>query len=168
MKSRHDELLLALHDAHGRALFSYVARMTGDDALAQDIVQETLLKAWKNPKILERSNDSVRAWLFTVARNLVIDDRRSARYRRESATETLPDVPTADETDALLEAWVISDVLLMLSESHRRAIVSAYYLGNSVAEIARQEDVPIGTIKSRLHYALAALKLSLQERGAGQ
>ncbi|MEJ0014462.1 MAG: sigma-70 family RNA polymerase sigma factor [Actinomycetota bacterium] len=168
MKSKHDELLLALHDAHGRALFSYVGRMTGDNALAQDIVQETLLKAWKQPKILEQNNDSVRAWLFTVARNLVIDDRRSARFRRESTTDTIPDVPTADETDAVLEAWIISDVLLTLSEVHRRAIVSAYYLGNSVAEIARQEEVPVGTIKSRLHYALAALKLSLQERGAGQ
>jgi RNA polymerase sigma-70 factor (ECF subfamily) len=168
MKSKHDELLLALHDAHGRALFSYVARMTGDDALAQDIVQETLLKAWKNVKILEQSNDAVRAWLFTVARNLVIDDRRSARFRKESSTDTIPDVPSTDETDAVLDAWVIADVLLMLSEQHRRAIVSAYYMGNSVAEIARQEEVPIGTIKSRLHYALAALRLSLQERGAGQ
>ncbi len=168
MKSKHDDLLLALHHAHGRALFNYVARMTGDDALAQDIVQESLLKAWKHPSILDQSNDSTRAWLFTVARNLVIDDRRSARFRRESATEIIPDIPTADETDAVLDAWVISDVLSTLSESHRRAIVSAYYLGNSVAEIARQEDVPVGTIKSRLHYALAALKLSLQERGAGQ
>ena len=168
MKSKHADLLLALHDAHGRALFSYVARMTGDDALAQDIVQETLLKAWKHPSILQQNNDSTRAWLFTVARNMVIDDRRSARFRRESATETLPDIPTLDETDAVLDAWVISDVLLTLSELHRRAIVSAYYLGNSVAEIARQEDVPVGTIKSRLHYALAALRLSLQEKGAGQ
>ena len=167
MKSKHDDLLLALHDAHGRALFSYVARITGDNALAEDIVQETLFKAWKHPKILEQNNDSVRAWLFTVARNLVIDDRRSARFRRESATDTIPDVPTKDETDAVLDAWVISDVLLTLSEQHRRAIVSAYYMGNSVAEIARQEEVPVGTIKSRLHYALAALKLSLQERGAG-
>ena len=167
MKSKHDDLLLALHDAHGRALFSYVARITGDNALAEDIVQETLFKAWKHPKILEQNNDSVRAWLFTVARNLVIDDRRSARFRRESATDIIPDVPTKDETDAVLDAWVISDVLLTLSEQHRRAIVSAYYMGNSVAEIARQEEVPVGTIKSRLHYALAALKLSLQERGAG-
>ena len=167
MKSKHDDLLVALHDAHGRALFSYVARITGDNALAEDIVQETLFKAWKNPRILEQNNDSVRAWLFTVARNLVIDDRRSARFRRETATDLIPDVPTKDETDAVLDAWVISDVLLSLSEQHRRAIVSAYYMGNSVAEIARQEEVPVGTIKSRLHYALAALKLSLQERGAG-
>jgi RNA polymerase sigma-70 factor (ECF subfamily) len=168
IKSAHDELLLALHQAHGQALFSYVNRMTGDSALAQDIVQESLLKAWRHSSILEGDKDSTRAWLFTVARNLVIDDRRSARFRRESPTEKIPELPTADETNAVLDAWVISDVLASLSASHRRAIVSTYYLGISVAEIAHQEEVPVGTIKSRLHYALAALKLALQERGVEQ
>lgn len=165
-KSKQDELLFAVNQAHGRSLFSYVSRITGDDALAQDIVQEALLKAWKHPTILQQNSDATRAWLFTVARNMVIDDRRSARFRRESATETLPEVSMADETDAALDSWVISDVLMTLSEQHRRVIVSAYFQGLSVAEIARQEEVPAGTIKSRLHYALAALRLSLQERGA--
>ncbi len=168
VKSKQDELLLAVNQAHGRALFSYISRMTGDDALAQDIVQEALLKAWKHPTILQQGDDATRSWLFTVARNLVIDDRRSARFRRESATDILPDVSIADETDAALDSWVISDVLMTLSEQHRRAIVSAYFQGNSVAEIARLEGVAVGTIKSRLHYALAALRLSLQERGAGK
>ncbi len=168
MKSRNDDLLLALHRAHGEALFNYVARLTGDSALAQDIVQESLLKAWRHPSILEQENASTRAWLFTVARNLVIDDRRSARYRRETAVEVLPDLPKEDETSALLDSWMISEVLSKLSEPHRRAVVGAYYLGNSVAEIARLEQVPVGTIKSRLHYALAAIKIALQERGVGE
>lgn len=168
LTSEQDELLLALYRAHRQPLYRYVYRMTMDSASAQDIVQETLLKAWKNPAVLERDDNSTRAWLFTVARNLVIDDRRSARFRRESAKETLPEIPTGDQTDAVLDAWLISDVLATLSEAHRRAIISAYYLGNSVAEIAKQEDVAVGTVKSRLHYALAALRLSLQERGAGQ
>jgi RNA polymerase sigma-70 factor (ECF subfamily) len=168
LKSDPDDLLLALSQAHRQSLFNYVYRMTADSGLAQDIVQESLLKAWKHPSILEQGDGSARAWLFTVARNLVIDDRRSARFRRELATEVLPEIPTADETDAVLDAWLVSDVLATLSEVHRRAIVSAYYLGNSVVEIARQEEVPVGTIKSRLHYALAALRLSLQEKGAGQ
>ena len=167
-KSKHDDLLLALNRAHGQALFSYVSRLTGDRALAQDIVQESLLKAWRHSSILEQEVDSTRAWLFTVARNLVIDDRRSARFRRESVVEVLPELPAVDEINAKLDIWMISDVLASLSEPHRRAVVSAYYLGNSVAEIAAQEEVPVGTIKTRLHYALAAIKISLQERGIEQ
>lgn len=168
VKNDQEELLLALDRSHRQPLMNYVQRMTMDHGLTQDIVQETLLKAWKNPAILERGEDAVRAWLFTVARNLVVDHRRSARFRRESPTEFLPEVSSPDQTDAMLDAWMISDVLATLSEAHRRAIVSAYYLGSSVAEIAKAEGVAVGTVKSRLHYAMASLRLALQERGAGQ
>lgn len=168
MSVDHEELLRVLHDRHGPALYRYVARLTGDHTFAQDVVQESLLRAWKNSSILQQSDDSVRAWLFTVARNLVIDDRRSARFKRERTTDLLPESGVHDETETLLTAWLLSDVLSLLSAEHRSAIVAAYYLGHSVAEIARQEDVPIGTVKSRLHYALRALRLSLQEKGAIQ
>jgi RNA polymerase sigma-70 factor (ECF subfamily) len=168
MSSRQDELLQALHDVHGSALTRFVSRMTQDASFAQDVVQEALLRAWKHPEILAQSDDAARAWLFTVARNLVIDDRRSARYRREVSTDVLPESGGSNETDSVLDAWILSDALSSLSASHRSAIVSAYYLGHSITEIARQEGVPEGTIKSRLHYALRALRLSLQERGAAQ
>ncbi len=166
MSPTHDELLEALHDAHGPALFRFVAHLTHDTNFAEDVVQEALLRAWKRPEILEQNDEAARAWLFTVARNLVIDDRRSARYRREISTEVLPDAATQDETNSALDAWIISDALSTLSIPHRKAVVAAYYLGQSITEIARQQDVPEGTIKSRLHFALRALRLSLQEKGA--
>ena len=166
MSIKQDELLQALHDVHGPALTRFVTKMTHDASFAQDVVQEALLRAWKRPEILAQSDDAARAWLFTVARNLVIDDRRSARYRREVSTDVLPETVGSDEMDSALDAWILSDALSSLSIQHRSAIVSAYYVGHSIAEIARQEGVPEGTIKSRLHYALRALRLSLQERGA--
>jgi RNA polymerase sigma-70 factor (ECF subfamily) len=162
------ELLRALHDAHGPALFRYVVRLTRDHALAQDVVQEALLRAWRRPAILEQSDEAARAWLFTVARNLVIDDRRSARHNHEFPTEHLPESPGQDMTEPVLDAWLIADALSSLSVEHRTAVVSAYYLGQTVAEIARREDVPEGTVKSRLHYALRAMRLALQERGVTQ
>ncbi|MBI3429830.1 MAG: sigma-70 family RNA polymerase sigma factor [Actinobacteria bacterium] len=168
MSATHDELLEALHDAHGPALFRFVAHLTHDTNFAEDVVQEALLRAWKRPEILEQDDAAARAWLFTVARNLVIDDRRSARYRREIVTEVLPDGARQDETNSALDAWIISDALSTLSLQHRKAVIAAYYLGQSITEIAREQDVPEGTIKSRLHFALRALRLSLQEKGAMQ
>ena len=168
MSANQGELLRALHDAHGPALFRYVLRITGDYSFAEDVVQESLLRAWKNLTILEQGDESVRAWLFTVARNVVIDDRRSARHTREIVTDELPEVPGADKTESIFDAWILSDALLSLSPQHRGAVVSAYYLGHTVAEIAHQQGVPEGTIKSRLHYALRALRLALQERGITQ
>ena len=165
MATEQGDLLRAIHDAHAPALLRFVVRLTGDHTFAQDVVQEALLRAWKKPAILEQSDESVRAWLFTVARNIVIDDRRSARHAREFWTDELPESPTPDGSNAVLDAWILADALASLSIEHRTAVVSAYYLGNTVAEIARRDDVPEGTVKSRLHYALRAMRIALQERG---
>ena len=70
--------LKRLHDQHAAALWRYAWRLTGDHAHAQDVVQETLLRAWQHPHVLN-NGQSPRGWLFTVARNMVIDDRRSAK-----------------------------------------------------------------------------------------
>ena len=168
MSVEQDELMRVLSDVHGPVLTRFVTRLTGDFAFSQDVVQESLLRAWKNGRILEQGESAARAWLFTVARNIVIDDWRSARNAREFATDDLPEVPTPDKADAVLDSWMLSDALLSLSLEHRTAVVGAYYLGHTVAEIARREDVPEGTVKSRLHYALRALRLALQERGITQ
>ncbi|SDZ33323.1 sigma-70 family RNA polymerase sigma factor [Herbiconiux ginsengi] len=165
MSEDQAELLRAIHDAHGPALFRYVVRLTHDQNFAQDVVQESLLRAWRSPAILEQSDEAARSWLFTVARNLVIDDRRSARHAHEFPTDEVPDRGVHDETDAVLDKWLLSDALLSLSLEHRTAIVSSYYLGQSAAEIAERENVPVGTVRSRIHYALRALRLALQERG---
>jgi RNA polymerase sigma-70 factor, ECF subfamily len=164
--SGDDELLLrALHDEHAPALRRFVIRLTGDASLADDVVQETLLRAWRKPEVLAQSTSSARAWLFTVARNLVIDDRRSARRNHELATDTVPEQVSADRTDAVLESWLVAEALAGLSLDHRTVIVHAYYGGRTVPEISRELDVPEGTVKSRLHYGLRALRLAMQEKG---
>lgn len=159
-----DALLTAVHAAHGAELHRYVAAMT-DDSRAQDVVQETLLRAWRHPDVLLRPESSVRAWLFTVARNLVVDDVRSARRRRELTTDEVPEAEVQDSTQEVLDAWLVADALVGLSPEHREVIVGAYYQDRSVAQLASTHDIPAGTVKSRLHYGLRAMRLALQERG---
>ncbi len=159
-------LLRAIHDAHSQELLRYVLRLTrGDMPFAEDVVQETLLRLWRKPDLLAQRGEGIRAWLFTVARNQVIDDRRSARYARELRTEVVPERPSADEIGPAFDKWILSDALMSLSPDHRVAVVRAYYLGQTVADIAADEQIPEGTVKSRLHYALRALRIALQERG---
>jgi RNA polymerase sigma-70 factor (ECF subfamily) len=156
----------ALHDEHAQALWGFCLHLThGDRERAEDLVQETLVRAWRSPRVLDGSTSSTRAWLFTVARHLVIDDWRSARSRHEFAAAEPPETPAADRTDELLESWLVADALARLSPEHRAVIVECYYRGRSVAEAADRLEIPPGTVKSRTHYALRALRLALQEMG---
>jgi RNA polymerase sigma-70 factor (ECF subfamily) len=144
-------LLRELHDVHASALWRFVVRLTGDDRLAEDVVQETLLRAWRRPQILSEDEAGARAWLFTVVREVASDD--------------LPEKPSADHANAVLDAWLVAESLAQLSEEHRQVIVRAYYGRRTVTDIAAELDIPSGTVKSRLHYGLRALKLALQEKG---
>ena len=73
-------LMRVLYDEHGPALWRYAVRLTGDPARAEDVVQETLLRAWQHPEVTD-GDRSARAWLFTVARNMIIDERRRRPVR---------------------------------------------------------------------------------------
>ncbi|AJT41044.1 sigma-70 family RNA polymerase sigma factor [Psychromicrobium lacuslunae] len=162
------QLLEALHQAHAAELSRFVARLTGDHAQAEDITQETLFRAWQRPAVLARPQPAVRAWLFTVARNLVVDDWRSARKRHEIGTDQPPEEHQPDSTDRVLDSWLISEALTVLSTEHRQILLHGYYRSLSVREIALELGIPEGTVKSRMHYALRAMKLALQERGVTQ
>jgi RNA polymerase sigma-70 factor (ECF subfamily) len=164
MGGRDPGTLRVLHDEHAGALWHYVFRLTHDRARSEDIVQETLLRAWRTD-LADDGTGSVRAWLFTVARNLVIDDSRSARRRHEVNTDTPPDAAVADRTDALFDSMLVTEALHTLSMDHRTVVARAYFARQTVAEIADELDIPPGTVKSRLHYGLRALRLALQERG---
>ena len=96
MSDSQVDLMRALHDEHAASLWGYCLRLTGGDhARAQDVVQETLLRAWRHPSVLDQSQRSARSWLFTVARNVVIDDWRTRRSRLELSTGDVPEVVPA-------------------------------------------------------------------------
>ncbi|WP_206446628.1 sigma-70 family RNA polymerase sigma factor [Agrococcus sp. KRD186] len=164
MPGQDAEQLGALYDAHAAPVWRYVVHLTGDRAGADDVVQETLLRAWRSPQILAEPA-TARAWMLTVARHLVIDETRTARRRHEVVVAELPERATTDATDALFEAILIEDALAELSAEHRGVIIRAYFGGRQIAEIAAELEIPEGTVKSRLHYGLRALRLALQEQG---
>ncbi|OBH18479.1 sigma-70 family RNA polymerase sigma factor [Mycolicibacter terrae] len=157
-----------LYDEHAAVLWRYALRLTGDRSRAEDVVQETLLRAWQHPEVIGDAERSPRAWLCTVARNLIIDERRSAAFRNvvgvfdESDT---PEQPTRDEVDTALDRMLIADAMTHLSTDHQAVIERAYYRGWTTGQVAEDLGIAEGTVKSRLHYAVRALRLALQEMG---
>jgi RNA polymerase sigma-70 factor (ECF subfamily) len=156
-----------LHEEHAEVLWRFCLRLVGGDrARAEDVTQETLLRAWRHRAVLESPPPAVRSWLFTVARNIVIDEWRSKRAQLETAVAVVPETgATEDGSDQLLLSWVVAEALTHLSPEHRAVLLECYYRGRPVAEAARRLGVPEGTVKSRTHYALRALKLALEELG---
>ncbi|HEU0214542.1 MAG TPA: sigma-70 family RNA polymerase sigma factor [Jiangellaceae bacterium] len=168
MRTRHvadDDLLRTLYDEHAAALLGFVRRLVdGDRQHAEDIVQETLLRAWRHPDAL--TGDRTRPWLFTVARNLVISRYRARRARAGEVPLPSGDVLVADdELDQAMLSWQVADALGKLTPAHRDVLVHLFFGGQSIAEAAAALGVPEGTVKSRSFYALRALRLVFEESG---
>lgn len=162
------DLMVELHGDHARALWGFALRLTGGDrARAEDVVQETLLRAWRDRDVLEATTAGARAWLFTVARRIVIDEWRSSRAQREVLADEVPEPPDpgAASTDGLLEGWLVADALGRLTAEHRQVLALCYFGGRTVAEAAAELGIPPGTVKSRTFYALRSLRLVLEEMG---
>ncbi len=156
----------ALYAEYGGPLLRYVSGlMGGDRQRAEDIVQETLLRAWRHPEVVQSSERSPRSWLFAVARNLTIDAYR-AKAARPTEIEEAPDTAADDNRlDAALTHFELLEAMHGLADQHREAIVAVYYRGLSIEEAAALLGVPAGTVKSRCHYALRALRVLCEERG---
>jgi RNA polymerase sigma-70 factor, ECF subfamily len=160
-----DEALVhAVYAEHGRALLAYATRLMGDRAAAEDIVQETLIRAWRHPEVMTNGRGSTRGWLLTVARNLVTDRMRARAARPKEVPEdpALPPVER-DHADQVVASVTVLQAMDGLSEDHRGVLEELYFNGRSLAEAATALGIPAGTVKSRSYYALRALRERLTE-----
>jgi RNA polymerase sigma-70 factor, ECF subfamily len=154
-----EALVRSLYAEHGRSLLAYATRLTGDRAAAEDVVQETLVRAWKHADDLTGGKGSVRGWLLTVARNIVTDRARARAVRPVEVADVVDRPPVeGDHSESVVNTMVILAALDQVSPEHREVLVELYYRGRSVTEAAKELGVPAGTVKSRSYYALRALR----------
>ncbi|TDD39204.1 sigma-70 family RNA polymerase sigma factor [Actinomadura sp. KC06] len=164
---RDEDIVAELYREYHRPLLAFVLRLTGGDRpWAEDVVQETMIRAWRSADRLDDRTSSLMPWLATVSRRIVIDHRRHREVRPpEVGDGPLENLPMADELDGLLRKVVVTEALESLSPAHRQALTETVLRDRTVNQAAEYLGIPVGTVKSRVYYALRALRVALEERG---
>ena len=162
-----DAAVRLLYSRHAEALRAYVVRFCPDRASADDIVQETFIRAWRHLPQLTADDRPIRPWLFKVARNLLIDADRAARAWPVTV-QAQPAEDVGDDTglDQILDRQLVTGALQHLSPANRTVLVETFYCGGTTATVARRLGTPSGAARSRLHCALQALRQHLQDHDA--
>ena len=163
-----DEPVRQLYEAYGPAVRNYLVRLTGGDRhRAEDVMQETFIRAWRHPEARRADGQWSRPWLFTVARRIAIDHVRAALARPcELGDHRLDDRQTVDDDyERLVERHEVLAALEDLPERLRGVLVEVYFHDRSVAETAQALGIAAGTVKSRTFYGLRALREALIDRG---
>lgn len=159
--------LFARRAAHGPELYRFAQRALGDAGAAQDVVQDTFLRAWRAADRYDPQLASLRVWLFSIARNVIIDHHRARQARPwlgELAGEPAADAPAAvDAIDELMRSWVVEEAMRCLNEDHRRALAETALAGRPYDEVAAELGIPVSTLRSRVFYGLKALRVVMEE-----
>ena len=158
------DALEELYDRYRTMAYSIALRMTADAALAEDVVQEAFLGAWRNASRYVDGRGSVKTWLLAIVHHRAVDAIRRRRPTTElpeaeappPAALTLPDI--WPDVSAGLDRETVLDALDALTDVQREAIELAYFGGLTHQEIAVRTDTPLGTVKSRIRLGLLAMR----------
>jgi RNA polymerase sigma-70 factor, ECF subfamily len=160
--------LEALYRRHGQAVLAQLVLVIGDRTLSEEILQDTMLAVWDGAGGF-RGESTVRSWLIAIARRKARDRLRRRRLR--SVDETcLAESPAAEPGPEQLalgraEAAAVAALVGELSDTHREVLGLVFGAGMTLTEAAEVLDVPLGTVKSRLYAARAALARAMSEKG---
>lgn len=165
-----EDTLRAAYAAHGAELFRLALRTLGDRGLAEEVVQDTFVRAWRSRERFDAERGSRRTWLFSIARNLIVDAARARASRprvgeRPAEGRDRNPVVAEDPTERVLLSMQIEEALGRIGSEHRTVIVEVCYRGRPYAEVATELGVPVGTLRSRMYYGLKTLRLALEEVG---
>ncbi len=162
-----EEGLRAAFLTYSGELYGYARRSLNDAGTAEEVVQETFIRAWRARERFDPELGSLRTWLFAIERRIVIDHARSRALRQ---TSPLPAdlVQVGDDLERALVGWQVEEALRRLRPEHSQVLVETYYRGRSGREVAQELGIPEGTVRSRLFYALQSLRLTLDEMGWDQ
>jgi RNA polymerase sigma-70 factor (ECF subfamily) len=157
-----DALVKGFYEENAAFMITYVTGLLNDRHLAEDVVQETMLRAWRHCEGFSSEKGSVRGWLIRVAHNIAMDKLRMRRSRPIEVAETSgPEPQVGDHAEAVVTALHIQQALARLSPAHRDVLEQVYLKGLTAGEAATVLGIPEGTVFSRAYYGLRTLRREL-------
>lgn len=152
-----------LYRRYERRLYGLGCKLLGDTSLAEELVQETFLRVWRNAAQFDPARGSVATYVFTIARRIAVD-----LWRRPSSRPFQPEpddgAAPGDAVERVLVGLTVRDALDSLSADHRQVLELSYRRDLNQRDIAHQLGLPLGTVKTRTYYGLRALKKALEAR----
>jgi len=169
MRSGDEAALALLYDRYASPIYALALRITGDRQAAQEVLQDTFLRAWNHATTFDTARGACSAWLFTIARRRALDIFRNRQRQVEMATGGrfvsdgggVPDPSQSDESNQIVLVETVTQALAQLPRTQRQAIELAYFGGLSQQQIATETNTPLGTVKSRMRAALDTLRIHL-------
>lgn len=155
--------LADLYDHFERPLYALGIRALGDRQRAEELVQDTILKVWRNASGFDAGKGELAAWIFTIARRSAVDIIRRDRRVPVPVDASLHDAAEDDDSESAWRAWEIALTLSRLPEKQRQVVELGVIQGYTHVEIAERLGVPLGTIKTRIYAGLRALRARLEE-----
>jgi RNA polymerase sigma-70 factor (ECF subfamily) len=153
-----------LYRRYSRPVLGLALRRLGDRGRAEDAVQDAFAAIWRSAGSYDPGRGQGGAWLYTVARNAIVDGaRRRPEPPMEAPDEPSGEVGPPEQAEAAWLAWRVHAALEVLPEHERPVIELAYWGGLSQSEISDFLDLPLGTVKTRTRSALARLADLLEE-----
>lgn len=166
LKSGDEKALSELYDRYSGAVFSIILRIVKSQEIAEEVLQETFVKVWKNISSYDDEKGSIYTWIFNVARNLSIDKTRSKEFKNENrTTEVSVSVTNQLRTEIAIDGIGLAAFLDKLRPDYRVIIDMLYFQGYSQKDAADELNIPLGTVKTRCRSALTQLRELLRERG---
>ncbi len=162
-----DDAIRAMYARFGRPVYTLGLRLLGTREAAEELTQDVFLTAWRKAARFDSARGRLSTWLMTIAHNLAVDRlRRDTGVSRPTLVlvDQVPDSPSTEEEDALMERDAALRALASLTEAERRLLARAYFRGLTAREIAESDGIPLGTVKTRLRAALIKVRRANEDK----
>lgn len=162
LKSKDSKGISYLYDKYSAALYGTAYRIVQNQSFAEEVMQDALMNIWNKIDSYDPKKARLFTWMLNIVRNKAIDKVRSAEVRRENKSDSINDVVSildkAGEYEQNTDAIGLQEIVNTLNEDQKFVLEMIYYKGYTHAELSKEFEIPLGTVKTRLRSAINLLR----------